>query len=128
MPLLNWTGWRHSCKQTTNDARQYCYRIDNDDENGAEPWQELEMVMMERWRDSPLSCNHHATAEECLVNSDVVIVPSPLAHCRTMMNGLKIYENWNPAMVDGRVSAAISNCAPLLSDTAPLPWFLRSSY
>ena len=103
--LLNFSHWRQECSQHASDGSKLCYRVDGDDHNDAEPWQEIEKITFERWITSPHNCNRQRTVEAaaaCRAHADVVVVASPLAHCRADQNGLRIYDTWNPAMIDGR--------------------------
>jgi hypothetical protein len=101
--LLNFSSWQEDCSQKTHGGEPICYLVDKDPGNDAEPWQELEAVLFERWLASPSNCNQggRLRVDGCRIASDIVVVPSALAHCRSA-TGLRLYTSWNPAMVDGR--------------------------
>lgn len=98
LELLNFSTWKEDCSHVTNTGHPLCYLVDRDVHNDAEPWQELELVMFERWLASPHNCNHGPTADGCRSRADIVVLPSALAHCRAVRR----YKHWSEAMVDGR--------------------------
>lgn len=94
--LPNWTHWQLDCSQQSIAAKRICMRVDGDPHNDAEPWQEIEHVIFERWS-LPSALFH--TADE--IRAELHVVPSALAHCRHP-GGWFRHSWWNPAMVDGR--------------------------
>jgi len=106
LPRLGWTNWSLDCSQHSNDGTPLCMRVDGDPHNDAEPWQEIEYTIYERWSlaSSALftgpSGHSHFTPSDA-VHADIIVIPSALAHCRSP-RGWQLYTWWNPAMVDGR--------------------------
>lgn len=99
LTLFNWTtSYPLDCSLHSNvNGKPVCYRVDRDEGNDAEPWQELEHILYERWL---LPSSHvRLVADES--RADLIVVPSALAHCRSS-RGWHRHEWWNPAMVDGR--------------------------
>ena len=96
---FNWTAtWNMDCSTLDGAGTPLCYRNDEDVDNDAEPWQELEHIITHLW----MLPSSHVRRVRDAERAEVVIVPSALAHCRHPL-GWKRHAWWNPAMVDGRV-------------------------
>jgi hypothetical protein len=111
LTLLDVASWSKDCSQTSASGAALCYYVDRDPDNDAEPWQELELIMFERWLASESNCNAAPASRRasCRARADVVVVPSALAHCRgrlmgdvTMTGGGQLYDHWTAAMTDAR--------------------------
>ena len=101
LQLLNWTHWPLDCSYKSIEGTPLCYHVDPDVHNDAEPWQEIERVMFERWLALPQNC--YRDGLPCEIRAAVIVVPSLIAHCAAY-DGVHL-DGWKPGMIEGRIDA-----------------------
>ena len=101
LQLLNWTHWPLDCSYKSIEGTPLCYHVDPDVHNDAEPWQEIERVMFERWLALPQNC--YRDGIQCEIRAAVIVMPSLIAHCAPY-DGVHL-DGWKPGMIEGRIDA-----------------------